>query len=165
MLRYCANCKKEFDFPPRAITAATPLICPECGNEIPKESRRPDQGREADVSEEKIGKAASVIFHMIYIFYISMALIGIIGYVTGFHALLYVTAGISLAVYVTQVISHVTSFPTGVIFIPLGAIVGFFIFKGLPGACLGIHIVFALRHILRDILFRFIFWLIGKCQR
>ena len=51
MLRYCANCKKEFDFPPRAITAATPLICPECGSEIPKESRRPDQGREADAQE------------------------------------------------------------------------------------------------------------------
>ncbi len=165
MLRYCAKCKKEFDYPPRAITAAAPLICPECGSEIPKESRRPDHGLEADRSEEKIGKAASVIFHMIYIFYISMALIGSIGYVTGFHALLYVTAGISLAVYTVQAIAHVTAFPTGVVFIPLGAIAGYLIFKGLPGVCLGIHIVFAVRHILRDIVFRFIFWVIGKSQQ
>ncbi len=164
MLRYCANCKKEFDFPPKAVTAAAPLICPECGREIPKESRRPDMGREADVSEEKIGKAASVVFHLIYVFYVSLAVAGTVAYVTGLNGLLYATAGISLTVYLLQVLTHSTAFPTGVIFIPLGAIAGFLIFKGLPGACLGVHIVFALRHIVRDIVLRIFFWIIRKCS-
>ena len=164
MLRYCPNCKKDIDFNPRAVSGSAPLICPECGNEVPKNSRNPEHGRAAEESEEKIGKAAAVLFHLSYIFYIALAAIGFIGYFAGIGGLLWGTVALSLTAYLVQCLTHTTSFPFGVVLLPAGAIAGYFVFKGISGAGLGIHAVFAIRHLLRDVFYRLIFWIIGKCQ-
>lgn len=31
MLRYCENCKKDFEFAPLAVSGSNDIICPECG--------------------------------------------------------------------------------------------------------------------------------------
>ena len=55
MLRYCANCKKEYDFLPLAVSGKDDLICPECGHIIDKNSRRPTES--GDQIEEGLGQA------------------------------------------------------------------------------------------------------------
>ncbi len=162
--RYCTHCKKEYDFPPRAITAKEPLICPTCGNIIEKNSRDPEHGKEAEKSEETIGRAFGTLFHLSYIFYITLAIAGAIGFVTGFYILLYVTVAISLISYGIQLMIGMTTFPSGVIFLPIGGVLGYVIFKKPEGIWLGVHAVFFLRHLIRDIFYRFIFWIIRKCS-
>ncbi|MCR5585349.1 MAG: hypothetical protein K6F63_07970 [Lachnospiraceae bacterium] len=162
MLRYCTYCQKDYDFTPREVSGREPLICPQCGKEIPKNSRNPKQGTEAEKSEESIGKAASVVFHLAYIFFIAMGILGIAGYYLGIQGLLWGTVAASVVVYFIQCLTHTTSFPLGVVLLPLGAIAGFFIFKGVHGIGLGIHIVFAIRHLIRDVFYRFIFWILSK---
>ncbi len=163
MLRYCMHCKKDIEVSPRAVSAATPLICPECGNEIPKDSRNPEHGVAAEKSEESIGKLVAVLFNLSFIFYLAMAVLGTIGYFSGSTGLLWGTVAVSTVAYLLQCITHTTSFPLGVIFLPLGAVGGYFAFKGIPGIGLGIHAVFAIRHLVRDVFYRFIIWIIGKC--
>ncbi len=162
MLRYCTNCQKEYDFPPRAVSGKDDIICPGCGKVVPKNSRRPDQGAEADRSEESIGRFFSVLFHLSYIFYITLAVLGIVGKLTGFLPLLYITALISLGAYGLQCLTRTTAFPSGMFFIPAAAVVGFIIFKDISGSCLSIHIVFLLRHLIRDIFYRLFFYIIRK---
>jgi len=165
MLKYCKNCDKEIDFPASEVTAAKPLICPECGQEIPKYSRSPRHDSSASNNDEAIGNAFAVIMHIAYIFYIVLAVIGAIGFFTGAYGLLYVTAGISVGVFILQAITQTTTFPLGMILVPLGAVLGYFLLKGIPGACLGIHIVFAARHLVRDVLYRLVFWFIEKISK
>jgi DNA-directed RNA polymerase subunit RPC12/RpoP len=162
MLRYCTNCKKDIDFPPRAITAKEDLICPECGSVVPKNSRNPEHGVAAERSEEAIGRTYAILVHLAYVFYITLAVIGIAGYFTGAYMLLYVGAGIALFSYALQCLTMTTSFPTGVIFIPLGAIVTFFVFKNPRALLLGVCFVFLIRHVVRDIFYRLIMWIVKK---
>ena len=39
----------------------------------------------------------------------------------------------------------------------IGAVVGYYYFKSIEGACLGVHIVFLIRHLIRDIFFTLLF--------
>ena len=165
MLRYCTACQKEYDFSPREVSAPKDLHCPVCGNVIPKNSRRPDQGKEASESEEKIGRTFSAVFHIFYVFYITLAIIGIVGMVLGFETVLYVTAVISLIAYSLQFFSGATSFPSGAIILPVAAVIGFLIFHTFAGICLAVHIVFLVRHLIRDVFYRLIFWLIRKISQ
>ncbi len=162
MLRYCTNCKKEFDFPPRAITAKEDLICPECGNVIPKNSRNPEHGVEAERSEEAIGRTVAVLMHLSYIFYITLAVVGIVGYYTGINKMLFIASGIMIFAYVIQFVTMTTSFPTGIIFLPLGALLNYLVFRDPRALLLGICFVFLIRHVVRDIFYHFIMWIIKK---
>lgn len=159
MLRYCTYCKKEFDFPPMAVSGKEILICPECGKVIDKNSRRPvDQM--AEKTEEDLGKAVGWFFRFIYVFYLLLGIAGVIGFISGTYGLLYITTGISLLAYVIQFITGTTTFSSGVIFLPAGATIGYLIFGDIKGVCLGIHVVFLIRHLLRDIVYTLIFKLV-----
>ena len=166
MERYCTNCKKDFDFEPLAVSGKGDLICPECGNIIDKNSRNPAGKEMVDETEEKIGRTFANLLHMSYVFYLTMGVLGVIGYVFGLDTLLYIATAISLAAYIIQFLSGTLTFASGLILLPAGAILCWFYFGTLRGACLGIHIVFLIRHIIRDILytlvFRFISMISGK---
>ncbi|MCR5824147.1 MAG: hypothetical protein K6G60_06940 [Lachnospiraceae bacterium] len=165
MLRYCKNCQKDFDFEPRAVSSAKDLICPECGTVIPKNSRNPMQGIEAERSEERVGHIFGVFLHFAYIYYLTLAVLGIIGFFTGLHGLLVITAAISLLSYAVQKITDTTNFSLGIILIPAGAIIAGLYFQSVEGALLGVHIVFLIRHLIRDIILRIIFWFVDLIAR
>ena len=160
MLRYCENCKKDFEFAPLAVSGRDDLICPECGGIIGKNSRNPANKINSDKTEEAIGNTFAGLLHMLYIFYMVMGLLGIIGFIFGVDKLLYIATGISIGAFIIQFLTGTLIFTSGIIFLPLGAAAGFIYFKTIEGACLGIHLVFLIRHIIRDIFFALIFKLI-----
>jgi len=57
MLRYCEYCNKDYEFTPLAVSGSNPLICPECGNIVGKNSRNPTKKADAEKTDENIGKA------------------------------------------------------------------------------------------------------------
>ncbi len=160
MLRYCENCKKDFEFAPLAVSGRDDLICPECGGIIGKNSRNPANKINSDKTEEAIGNTFARLLHMSYIFYMVMGLLGIIGFIFGVDKLLYIATGISIGAFIIQFMTGTLIFTSGIIFLPLGAAAGFIYFKTIEGACLGVHLVFLIRHIIRDIFFALIFKLI-----
>ncbi|MBQ9605641.1 MAG: hypothetical protein IJV16_00490, partial [Lachnospiraceae bacterium] len=157
MLRYCTYCKKEYDFDPLAVSGRDDLICPECGNIISKESRDPSRREVAEKTEEAIGNIYARLLHLSYIFYLSMSIVGVIGFISGFFVVLYAATIISLVAFILQLITGTLIFRSGIIFLPIGAILGYLYFRSLEGACLGIHVIFLIRHMIRDIIFRLIF--------
>ena len=160
MLRYCENCKKDFEFAPLTVSGKDDLICPECGGIIGKNSRNPANRVDPDKTEEAIGNAFAKLLHMSYIFYMVMGLLGVAGYVFGINRLLCIATVISLLAFMIQLLTGTLIFTSGIIFLPIGAVAGFFYFGRIEGACLGIHIVFLIRHLIRDIFFMLIFKLI-----
>lgn len=157
MLRYCTYCKKEYDFDPLAVSGRDELICPECGNTIGKESRTPYGKEMAERTEETIGQIYARLLHLSYIFYLAMGIIGAAGFVSGIYPILYAATAVSLTVYTIQLITGTLIFRSGLVFLPIGAILGYLYFRIPEGACLGVHIVFLIRHLIRDIIFRLLF--------
>ena len=157
MLRYCSNCKKDFDFDTLSVSGKDDLICPECGCIIDKNSRNPAGKLLAEETEEKIGRAYAELLHLSYIFYMSVGVIGVIGFILGIHWLLYAATAVSLAAYIIQFLTGTLIFKSGLFLLPIGAIAGYMYFGNISGACLAIHIVFLIRHLIRDIIFRLIF--------
>ena len=158
MTRYCVKCRKDFDFTIKSIKDMDNLICPECGLKIDKNSRNPDLDKSEDREKtaEAIGSAFHVMARINYIFYVTASLVAVAAYFFHLDTLLYVMTGISLAVFFVQLFSQSLSFRTGLIFLPAGAAAGYFILKSVQGACLGIAVVFIIRHLFRHLFF-FIF--------
>ncbi len=154
MVRYCTICREDYEFEPRAFTGTADLICPKCGNVIPKNSRHPMT--ENEKSAEAVGGAYLGILRIAYLFYLVLAVIGVIGYVIHSNPTLYVVTAVAVVCYLLQFITGTTPFRTGIIFLPIGGIAGYLILHSLPGVCMGILIVFLIRHIIRDLFFTLI---------
>ena len=114
MLRYCENCKKDFEFAPLTVSGKDDLICPECGGIIGKNSRNPANRVDPDKTEEAIGNAFAKLLHMSYIFYMVMGLLGVAGYVFGINRLLYIATVISLLAFMIQLLTGTQIFTSGI---------------------------------------------------
>ena len=152
MERYCTNCKKSFDFTIKSIYDLDKLICPECGQKIDKNSRAPVES--SDAVEEKIGMAFQKIFRFFYVFYLGCALVGIVAFFLHFYKILFVATGVNLIVFFIQMFGGFMQFKLGLVLLPIAAVAGYFWPGGYEGACLGIMVVFAVRHLIRDVIFR-----------
>ena len=161
MNRYCPNCKQEFDFPIRSITDLDNLVCPNCKKKVPKDSRKPIDNSATEKTEMAIGRGFAAVMHFFYIFYLICGVAGILAYFFNLNSLLYIVTGIALGTFFIQTVFRFSTFRTGFIFLPLGAVAGFLIIKTPQGACLGVHIVFLLRHLIRDIFWKLISKLIS----
>lgn len=165
MNRYCVNCDKEFDFSPLEVSGRNDLICPECGQIIDKNSRRPKSNDESDKIENTIAGVFAQLLHMSYIFYLLCACAGVVGFFLKIDALLFLATAIALAAFFVQLFTGTLIFTSGLIFLPIGAVCGYLIVKNIRGAFLGINVVFVIRHIIRDIFYRLIGWFIGFINR
>lgn len=167
MKRYCANCQKDFDFPIKSMKDLDNLICPECGSKIDKDSRNPAENvsAESEKTEEAIGRTLALFVNINYFFFITLSLVSVAAYFLKMDKLLYTMTAISLGVFLIQLFFRSLSFPTGILFLPIGAAAGYFIQKSIQGACLGIAIVFIIRHLIRGVIFRLIGKLISACSR
>lgn len=159
MERYCVNCNKSFDFKIKSMTDLDNLVCPECGAKIDKNSRKPVV---EDNMDAKIGSIFQKVFHFLYIFYMLCAVVGIIAFFLNLSKLLYVVTAISLLVFVLQLLSGRNTFRSGLVFLPIGAVAGYLKFGTYEGACFGVMIVFAIRHVVRDVILRLIWALVGR---
>ena len=164
MRRYCANCKKEFEFTVKSIHDMDNLKCPECGSDISKLSMKPDDTPENKKAETRIGRALAVLFRLSYIFYMVVAAVGIASYFLKYDTVLYVCAGIDILVYILQWLMGYGNFRAGWILIPAGAVAGYLIFKTVQGAAMCVLAVFFIRHLIRDIIYRII-WMIIRWAR
>lgn len=160
MLRYCTKCCKEYDFDPLVVASTASLQCPGCGKVIGKDSRRPIDRRETLKMEENIGRGFYWLFRLSYIFYLLISTIGIVCFSFKFDKALFIITAFILGVFILQHISGYHTFKKGFIFLPMGAVAGFLIFKSVQGACFGVHIVFFLRHLIRDIFYALIWKLV-----
>lgn len=151
MNRYCPNCQKEFDFTIRSIEDLNHLVCPECGSRIDQNSRKPSEADASENTERAIGGLFAVVFRISYIFFALLSAIGIAAYLLHLEKLLYATTGICLAVFLLQLLMHLCTFKTGILFLPVGAAAGFLLLKSAEGACLGISAVFIIRHFLWEL--------------
>jgi len=156
MKRYCQNCQQEFEFAIKSSKDLENLVCPSCGAHVPKDCRKPVDRSETDNTSVQIGRGMSGIFHFMYMFYVLVGLIGVLGYVFKLDSLLIGATAVSLLVYGFQILTHTTTFGLGVLLIPIGAAVCFYFFKTYQGALLGVHLVFIIRHLIRDIIFKLI---------
>ncbi len=154
MNRYCTICKKEFDFPIKSMTDLDNLVCPQCHNHIDKNSRKPVDNSGTEKTETAIGNAFAAFCSFLYLFYLCVSIAGVVGFVLKIYSLEYWCTGICLAAYFLQILFRYNTFQSGLIFLPLGAVAGYFLFENLriPGACFGVLAVFILRHLIRDII-------------
>ena len=157
MIKYCTNCRKDFDFTIKSMKDLDSLVCPECGSRIDKDSRNPaleEVSRATDKTEETIGNAFGCLMSLNYVFFMSISVAAIVAYNFHWDMALYILTGISLGLFVIQLFFRSVAFRTGFIFLPLGAAIGYFVLKSLRGACLGIAIVFIARHLIRALFWR-----------
>lgn len=161
MIRYCTNCQKEFDFQIKSMADLDTLICPCCGASVGRNSRKPVDIAGTEKTETAIGNAYYKILRFFYLFYVICAIAGYTAYSFHLDTFLYISTIIPLVVFTIQLITGTATFRTGIFLLPIGAMLGIFIFHTIQGSCLGIHTVFLLRHLIRDIFFKFINWLIN----
>ncbi len=157
MIKYCTNCRKDFDFTIKSMKDLDSLVCPECGSRIDKDSRNPaldEVARATDKTEETIGNAFGCLMSLNYVFFMSISVAAIVAYNFHWDMVLYILTGISLGLFVIQLFFRSVAFRTGFIFLPLGAAIGYFVLKSVRGACLGIAIVFIARHLIRALFWR-----------
>ena len=152
MKRFCTNCQKEFEFNISSMKDLETLVCPVCGSKIDKESRRPVDPR-IEENEEKIGRMMFGVLGFSYMFFVVFAVIGVVAYYLEAYPVLYATTAINLYVYLSHILRGSANFKSGVFFIPLGALVSYYIYRTPQSACLGVQVVFMIRHIIRDILY------------
>ena len=135
MNRYCVNCQKEYDFKIKSMEDLDNLVCPVCGAKIDKNSRKPAAtGKNGKTAEGTIGNVVGGYFTIKYYFHFVLAVIGLIAFFLHLNGLV--------------------SFLSGLIFIPIGAVIGaVLIGELLRGICLGIVVVFIIRHIVRGFLY------------
>lgn len=161
MKRYCTKCEKEFDFNIRSVTDLDNLVCPECGEKIGKESRKP-RDPNADNLEETIGRGFAAIFRFAYIFYMVLGSIGVVSFILHEYYILYPVTLIALVCVLLQVFTGTFVFQAGMIFLPVGAVVGYLIFNSVEGMLFGIDCVFVIRHLIRDVILRLLGLMIPK---
>ena len=149
MLRYCTNCQKEFDFKIKSMEDMDNLICPECGSKIDKNSRKPVETG-VNSAEKAVSNVVGGYFTIRYYIHFVLALIGLIAFFAGKFDLLYIMAALCVIIYLVQFFIGRAGFISGLFFIPLGAVIGVLVLnKVLRGICLGIVVVFIIRHLIR----------------
>lgn len=162
--RYCTVCEKTYDFEIKSPDGLNRLVCPVCESQVGKESRDPRPKIEAERTEAKIGGVFARILRIAYLFFFVLSVVGIVAFFLKLYAVLYAVTAVVLVVYLIQLITGTTNFKLGVVLVPIGAVVSFLITRSIPGACLGVMIVFCLRHLIRDMIYRLILKLIGKAS-
>ena len=155
MNRYCVNCQKEYDFKIKSMEDLDNLVCPVCGAKIDKNSRKPAAtGKNGKTAEGTIGNVVGGYFTIKYYFHFVLAVIGLIAFFLHLNGLLYFMAFACLLTWLSQFLFGIVSFLSGLLFIPIGAIIGaVLIGELLRGICLGIVVVFIIRHIVRGFLY------------
>ena len=141
------------------------LVCPECGSMVDKDSRSPEYlevSRSTEKTEDSIGNAIGCLMRLNYIFYITISIFAIVAYNLHWDKTLYILTGISLGLFLIQLFFRSVAFRTGLIFLPLGAAIGYFVLHSIRGACLGIAIVFIIRHLIRALFWRLIMKLFNR---
>lgn len=165
MNRYCTNCQKEFKFKVDSVTDMDNLVCPECGQRVYKDSRKPrDYQGEAKI-EETIGGVIYGVMFFLYCFFLIMGILGIIAFFLKWDTFLYIDTVISVVAYQKMHAKNLLDFSKGSFWFLVGAGIGFLCYKTLQGACLGIMIVFVIRHLFRAIIMGIIGKLISWARR
>jgi len=158
MNRYCSKCCKEFDFPIKSLSQLENLICPVCGTKISRNSRAPVDSWATERTEDAIGKTILILSKISFLLYSSLSCVAVVAFFLHQDKILYIMTGICLSIFLLQKLFGFCTFRTGTIFLPLGAAIGYFVFRSIQGACLGVSIVF----IIRKILWNIFFYLLGK---
>ncbi|MGN0437033.1 MAG: hypothetical protein ACI4F4_00800 [Lachnospiraceae bacterium] len=161
MLRYCKNCQKEYDFKINSVADLEHLVCPDCGAFIDKDSKKPVDRTESDKTEAAIGKAYSWLLYVGIVTIVLCAIFGVVSFLLKWYGFLYVTTLIGFVAYTCIYGVFTLNF----LFPVLGGIVGFFVFRSLPGFCLGMVMGMFARRILTSVIWQIISGLVKLSKK
>lgn len=165
MKKYCTKCKQSFDFQIKRMSDLDNLVCPVCNSRIDKDSNPPVDNTYSDKTVNAIGNTFRVFATINYFFFVTLAIVGIAAFFLKLDRLLFVMTGICVVTFLIQTAARICTFRSGLIFLPIGAVAGYLIFRTIQGTCLGVLAVFLIRHLLRDLLFSLIGKLIGLASK
>lgn len=109
-----------------------------------------------DDAEVFVAKAVEKYFFIRYFFYLICALPGIAGFFLGWEKVVYASAIICILVYMffAAIYGRVGMATT---FLALAALVGFLVIeRNMVGASMGVLIVFIIRHLIKELFFKFV---------
>ena len=107
-------------------------------------------------AEVFVAKFTEKMFVVRYFFFLVCALPGIAGYFLKFDRLVYISTAVCVAVYLIIAYAYGRLF-LGALFLGLAAAAGYLITgNSYTGACLGILVVFVIRHLLKALLYKFV---------
>lgn len=165
MNRYCTKCNKEYDFKIVSMDELDNLKCPVCGSKIDKNSRKPRDIEAETKVEETIGEGFYMIFKFAYFFYLICGVIGVAAYFLGLDKLLFADTVICLVTYLMRYGRSYDYRGLDMMWIVGGAGIGYYYFRTVQGACLGIMVGLILRHIVKTIIYRLLSKFIHWCMR
>lgn len=156
MIKYCENCQKEFDFKIQSVKDLDNLICPECGNVVDKNAKKPVEPGKQDQVEKMVTKGYATYIWLKYTVLLLSVLIGVIAYFAGWNQVLYITTFLGTFVYVLI-------FGTfDLIYVVAGAIIGGIALKTIRGICLGILIAVFIRRVVLRLMFKVVSLLVRE---
>lgn len=154
MLRYCPNCKKDYNIHVKSMAEMDQMVCPVCKGKIEKESKNPEHIGAEDGMESHIGKTMYELIYLSILFYFCCGLISIVAFVFHWDKVLYIVTAVSVIGYFLQYFNM----ELGLIWMTVGAVAGYFIFHSVQGACLGVEVMLIIRHIIRRLIVHFFIW-------
>ena len=109
-----------------------------------------------DDAEVFVAKFVEKLFVIRYFFFLVCAMPGIAGFFLGMDRLVYISTGICTVVYLILALAYERLW-LGVIFLGLAAAAGYLITGySYTGACMGILVVFVIRHIIKALIFKLV---------
>lgn len=152
MFRYCKICKKEFDFKITSVKDLDTLICPECGNLISRDSKKPADENGGKQTEHIVGKVYTGIIQIGFISLFLSFVLGYIAYFFKWDAVLYIDTVVGLIGY--AVIYGLLN--PNILYVIIGALGGTVITHSLQGCCIGLITGMFVRRVLGKILMKVI---------
>lgn len=155
MLRYCPNCKKDYNINVKSMAEMEQMVCPVCGEKVEKVSKNPEHVGAEDGMENHLGETMYKLIYLSIIFYFCCGVISVVAFVLHWDKVLYTVTAVSVIGYFLQYFNT----EWGIIWMTIGAIAGYFILHSVQGACLGVEVLLIVRHIIRRLIIRFFVWI------
>lgn len=144
MLRYCTNCRKEYDFEVKSLEELDNLICPVCGAHVDQRSKSPEKTYYNEAPARVIGYGLWQISVIRYYFYPVCAILGALSFFLHWDTALYIVTGISLVLFVLDYF-----FSAFLVLPVIGGVAGFLLLHSVRGACFGVMCAWALLYLIR----------------
>lgn len=152
MVRYCPNCKREFDFNIRSVKDLENLSCPECKIQIPSDSRKPVMESENEKPANTIGAVYVRMLRFFYVFLIICSILGVWFYLAHLDTALLIVTIIAVIFGLVRY----GSLGFCCLLLAGGGIVGWGLLKTVRGACLGVMIGCIVFCVIRGLFYRLI---------
>lgn len=165
MYRYCTKCQKNIDFDIKSMEQLDELVCPECGSKIDKNSRQPRNVLQEEKMEIAIGRGINGLMWLGFVIYILVATVGIIAFCLRLDIFLYIITAIGMVTFLVKYGRGTSFIDSGILWVVLGAVFGFFLYRSVPGICFGINAGIIIRQVIKYLIMGLLFRVLRRLSR